>query len=309
MLADLGLPVLYGAGRRQLNEHLPRLEVKISRAPEPVPVEPVVHARVQHAETVADAALQVDRRRVGRIAGRARHFADPRSSGDGLDDDLVVEDEIVGVALDRQASEQPAAEGAQAGVVFGQFLAKRNILYEREKPVRDVLVPGHAASDGVLRQNARAQHHVVLAVGDHGRHRGYQQRRVLVVRVHHDDDVRSQPECLPVAGLLIPPVALVELVTDRLQAEFTGERDGLVAAGVIDEHDLVNDLGVKLGYRSRKCRLRVIGGQHDGYSTGINHAGHFMLGSCGLAILSKSLTLVLVRALLLPAEHGDHPIA
>jgi hypothetical protein len=122
---------------------------------------------VQHAETVADAALQVDRRRVGRIAGRARHFADPRSHRDGLGDDLVVEDEIVGVALDRQAGEQPAAEGAQAGVVFRQFLAERNVLYEREEPVRDVLVAGHAASDGVLRQDARAQHHVVLAVCDH----------------------------------------------------------------------------------------------------------------------------------------------
>jgi hypothetical protein len=223
LLADLGPPVLSGAGLRQLNEHLPRLEVKISAAPEPVPVQPVVHARVQHAETVADAALQVDRRRVGRIAGRARHFADPRSSGDGLDDDLVIEDEIVGVALDRQAGQQPAAEGAQAGMVFGQFRAKRDILYEREESVRNVLIPGHAASDGVLRQDARAQHHVVFAVSDHGRHRGYQQRRVLVVRVHHDDDVRPQPECLPVAGLLIRPVAFIALVADRLQAEFTGE--------------------------------------------------------------------------------------
>jgi hypothetical protein len=167
LLADLDRPVVYRAGRRRLEEHLPRLEVKVSVVPEPVPVQPVVHARAQHAETVADAALQVDRRRVGRIACRARHFADPRSGGDGLDDDLVVEDEIVRVALDRQAGEQPAAEGPQAGVVLGQFLAKGDVLYEREESVRDVLVPGHTASDGVLRQNARAQHHVVLAVGDH----------------------------------------------------------------------------------------------------------------------------------------------
>jgi len=179
-------------------------------------VEPVVHACVQHAETIADAALQVDRRRVGRIAGRARNLADPCSRGDGLGDDLIVEDEIVGVALDRQASEQPAAEGAQAGVVLGQFLAKRNVLYKREEPVRDVFVAGHAASDGVLRQDARAQHHVVLAVCDHRRHRGYEQRRVLVVRVHHDDDIRPELECPPVAGLLIPPIALVGLVHDWL---------------------------------------------------------------------------------------------
>lgn len=52
LLADLGRRVVRRAGRRKLNEHRSRLEVKIVAAPEPVPVKPVVRARAQHAEAV-----------------------------------------------------------------------------------------------------------------------------------------------------------------------------------------------------------------------------------------------------------------
>jgi hypothetical protein len=53
-------------------------------------------------------------------------------------------------------------------------------------------------------------------------------------------------------------------VTYRLQAESAGEWDGLVSAGVIDEHDLIDDLAVKLGQGPRERRLRVIGGKDYG---------------------------------------------
>jgi hypothetical protein len=62
--------------------------------------------------------------------------------------------------------------------------------------------------------------------------------------MHHDDDVRAELKYSPVAGLLVSPVASVEFVADRLQAKFTSHGDRLVGAGVIDEHDLVDDVSV-----------------------------------------------------------------
>ena len=65
--------------------------------------------------------------------------------------------------------------------------------------------------------------------------------------MHHDDDVRAELEHPPVAGLLVSPVADVEFVADRLQAKLASHGDRLVGAGVIDEHDLVDDFSVKFG--------------------------------------------------------------
>ena len=236
-----------------------------------MPAEPVVHAGVQHAQPVADAAPQVDRRRVGSITGRARELADPRSRPDRLSNDLVIEHEIIGIALDRQPAQQRAAERPQPGMILRQLLAECQVFHERQKPVRHILIPGHPPGDGILRQDPRAQHHVVLAVSDHRRHRRNQQRRVLIIRVHHHDDVRAQPQRLPVAGLLIPPVAPVALMADRIKPELTSDRDRPVTAEVIDEHYLVNDLRIKLRNRTQKRRLRVIGRQDHTYPLGINH--------------------------------------
>jgi hypothetical protein len=54
--------------------------------------------------------------------------------------------------------------------------------------------------------------------------------------VHHDDDVHAELKRLPVTRLLVAPVAAVDLVADRVQAELAADRDRPVGACVIDEH-------------------------------------------------------------------------
>ena len=51
-----------------------------------------------------------------------------RPEHDGLGDDLVVEDEVVRVPLERQSLQQVSAVGAQARVVLRQLLAQHQVL-------------------------------------------------------------------------------------------------------------------------------------------------------------------------------------
>ena len=239
----------------------------------PALAQPVLDGRLQHAHAVPDAPPQVYRRRVGLVTGRAGQLTDAGTRRQGLDEDLVVEDEVIRVALERDGGEQAAAERAQAGMVLGQLLAEHDVLGQGEEPVGDVLVAGHSAGDRALGKYARAEHKVVLAVGDHRGHRRDKQRRVLVVRVHHHDDVRAKLERTPVTGLLVAPVAEVALVADGLEAEPVGQRDRLVGAGVVDEHDLVDDVAVQLRQRARQRGLGVVGGHHDSDSATVEHLG------------------------------------
>jgi hypothetical protein len=71
-------------------------------------------------------------------------------------------------------------------------------------------------------------------------------------------------------------------VADRLQAELAGQRDGLVGAGVIDEHQVVDDLAVELGDRPEQGRLGIVGGQHHSDPAVIQHSGSVVRGvPCG----------------------------
>src|SRR2546426_379175 len=151
---DLGRWLGRVVGRLEPGGYQGGIDVEVGVTAKPVLAQPVLSARAQHAETVSDASAQVDRRRVGLVASRTGHLADPGANRNGLRDDLVVEDEIIGVALERQAGEQRAAESAQAGVIFRQFLLQEDVLNEGEEAVSDILVAGHAAGDGVLGEDA-----------------------------------------------------------------------------------------------------------------------------------------------------------
>src|SRR6202035_4010544 len=91
---------------RLTGRHVLRAEVQVLAVSQAALVEPVVRAGPQYADAVLDAAPQVDRRRFVHVPGRAGQLADPGAGGDGLGDDLVVEHEVIGVALDRQPGEK-----------------------------------------------------------------------------------------------------------------------------------------------------------------------------------------------------------
>src|SRR5207302_1960390 len=93
----------------------------------------------EDAEAVLHAAAEIDRRRLGEVARRAGDLADLESEPDRLRQHLVVEDEVVGVLLQRKRLEEPAGEGAIARVVLGQLVADQQVLEERQQATCKIL--------------------------------------------------------------------------------------------------------------------------------------------------------------------------
>ena len=97
----------------------------------------------------------------------------------------------------------------------------------------------------------------------------HQLGRVLIIGVQHDDDVRTQAESRVVAGLLIATVAPIGVVLNRvLDAQRLGERQRVVGASVVDEHDIVDDVDRNLAIGPFQRPRRVVGRQnHDNLVT------------------------------------------
>ena len=103
-------------------------------------------------------------------------------------------------------------------------------------------------------EDPRTQRDVVFAVRYHRCERRDETRRVLVIRMDHHDDVRAEMQRRAIAGLLIAAVADVPLVGHDERSEPSGERDGLVGAGIVDHHDGIDDV---LGQFLRTVRRNV----------------------------------------------------
>jgi len=61
--------------------------------------------------------------------------------------------------------------------------------------------------------------------------------------VHHDDDVGSAGQRLSIAGLLVPPVAVVSIMNVDVQAQFVCPSYRLIRATIVNKNSKVNALG------------------------------------------------------------------
>ena len=129
-----------------------------------------LHCSFQHAQAVGHASAEVDAGGFFEIFRRAGDFADAEVEVDALGEHLVVEDEVVAVFAEREAGQDFAAEGSVTGVVFTQLHTQKHVRERGQQPVRNILVKRHAAAEGCASDDARAEDHVVDAVGDHAGH-------------------------------------------------------------------------------------------------------------------------------------------
>ena len=158
-----------------------------------------------------------------------------------------------------EAGEHVAAEGAVSGVILGELDPQEQILKRGEQAVGDVFIKRHASAQRGAADNARAENNVIDSVGNHAGHGGYQQRRVLVVRMHHDDHVGAGGQSFAIAGLLIAAIAVVAIMGERLQAEPVRDFEGAIGAVVVDENANVDQVG-QLPHRRFQCFFRVVSG-------------------------------------------------
>src|SRR5581483_3244549 len=225
------------------------------------------------ADTVAEAPPEADRRRVGGVRRRTRDLADHVAEPHDLREHLAVEDEVVGVRVERKPLEHLAREGAVPRVVLRELRAEEKVLHERQHPVPHVPPPRHPALERASPEDPRAEDGRIETARDQPRHRRDELRRVLVVGVHHDDDVGAFLEREPVAGLLVRTVAAVlRMRVDPRLRQRSRERDRLVVARVVDHDHPVDDAGshrVVVGPAERPCR--VVRGHDDDHLLAVDH--------------------------------------
>ena len=68
--------------------------------------------RAQTAKTILHTALEIDRRRFGKVFRRATYLGDPGTKPQNLREHLIVEDEVVAILVERQAFQNFAEKGA-----------------------------------------------------------------------------------------------------------------------------------------------------------------------------------------------------
>ena len=117
---------------------------------------------------------------------------------------------------------------------------------------------------------------MIVAAGDHRRHGGDELWRVLVVGMHHDDDVAAVLDRQPVAILLVATVAEVGgMPVDDSVGQRLCDPQRLVVTGVIDhDHEVHDLLRHRLVVGPPQRGLRVVGGHHhDDFSTFVHGRG------------------------------------
>ena len=103
-------------------------------------------------------------------------------------------------------------------MILRQLGTEEDVLRERQQTITDVLPQRHPAGQGAPAEDARAEDDRIETARNERRHRGDQTRRVLVVGVDHDHDVRPLFEREPVAGLLISAITGVLFVLMHFHA-------------------------------------------------------------------------------------------
>src|SRR5215468_1948809 len=110
-----------------------------AEVPDPHLLQRKLQSGSQHAETVLDAALEVDRRCFLEIFRGTGNLADAKPEINTLRQHLVVKHEVVGILEQRQTGKHIATEGAVAAVVFRQLHPQEEVFEGSQKAVGNIL--------------------------------------------------------------------------------------------------------------------------------------------------------------------------
>ena len=259
--------------------------------------------RVLHSVDVADLVS---------VVRRYRKLFDAQACCMELDDDLGVEVEVVGVAVEGDLLERLGGVQPVAGVELAQVGAEHGVFKARQNLVSDILVERHAAlPSSTLRHHARPEDRVRFAALEWREELAEGLGGVLAIAVQKRDDVVALLDRILVAADLVAAVAEVFLVAEDAQLGFAvqvlvAEADeiGVVLARVVEDEDLVDaipdvfgdaieDLAQRLHRvvgddenRDLFARLRLDDGEFFGGRPAdrIGHTKQWYLARMGLAI-------------------------
>src|SRR6266568_8675482 len=104
-------------------------------SPKTCAVKLVAQNAFERFQAVADAALEIDGRRLLEIARRGRDVTQAKAKGGGLNQKFAVENKIVGVSLPGNSLKHLARIGAQPGMPFAEILPHEKIFHDGQKAV------------------------------------------------------------------------------------------------------------------------------------------------------------------------------
>src|SRR5438105_1260470 len=209
--------------------------VEAARAPQPPLVDEIPEHDREDPQAVDARGDERRRGGLGKVARGHRDLRDAKAGRHDLRDDLLVEDETVGVRAEVDGLQHLTTERAVAGVVFGQAQPERTILDPREEPVGDEFPPRHALRERRAALEPRAEDDVRLAARDRLDDLWDERGVVLIVGVDHDDDVGAGAQRLRVARLPIGAVAVVAVVHEDLEPELPRDFERRVGRAVVHE--------------------------------------------------------------------------
>jgi hypothetical protein len=202
---------------------------------------------------------------------RTTDLADPKLGEGGLGQHLVVEDEVVAIGAERQFLQYFTRESPISGVVLAELLPHQQVLKGGEETIENVFVAGHPPPDRAAPEDARGEHDIVNAAGDHSGHRRDQPGGVLIIRVHHNDDIGAALQRLAIAGLLIRAIAAVFGMDDMVQAQLLGHVDRPIPAGIVHQDYVIHHVPRNFLVGAPQGELRIVGGHDDSDFFVMNH--------------------------------------
>jgi peptidoglycan/LPS O-acetylase OafA/YrhL len=113
-------------------------------------VQPVAAQNGQRAKAVRDAGDERDAGSLEEVAGGNGQLDHAGVAGHDLGEDLLVENEAVAVAVERNGAQEVDGEGAVAGVVLGEAPPEAAVLEPGEEAVADPLPARHPPGDGLV---------------------------------------------------------------------------------------------------------------------------------------------------------------
>ncbi len=185
--------------------------------------------RLENVPRVFDA---IDAADLVAVVGGDGQFADAQPGQHELDDDLGVEMEIVGVALERNLFERVDRVEPVAGMELGEVRAEERVLEPGQHFVAEEFVKGHPAlARPAPGHHAGTEHGVGFPGDQRGEQFGQALGGILAVAVDQRDEIETVFDGVAVAEFLVAAVTLVFGVAQDGDGEAAAVT---VAGGVVD---------------------------------------------------------------------------
>ncbi len=231
----------------------------------------IENRNAENAEPVPNGSEKIDRRCFFEVLRRTGDFAKQKIFLKNLRENLIIEDEILGVVRKRNRFEYFPRVRPIAGVVLGKLRTEEKVLCKREEAVAHVFPERHPAAQRMPPKDARCDYGIVGAVDDHRTHRKDEMRIVLIIRMQHHDNVCMTIESGLVTCLLVSAVPAVPVMHDGRDAECRRLLRRVIPAAIVNKNNIIHNVLWDISIGIFQSFPRVISGHDNDDAFSVKH--------------------------------------